>query len=235
MADERKPLPPYPPYRTFLTFLDHLRAIGVPSHIDKSVMTSLSGGMQSWLKASLRYMKLIDANDVPTPRLVKLVDSEGEERKALLLELFKSSYGFLDGKVDLKNTTPQKLRSAIVDLGAQGETVEKIMAFMIAMAKDANVPLSTLLTQRAPSVRKPRAKTTPKKEPDYVPEDDEEDIPTTTAMKSITLPKSGGIVTLSGDINLFELVGAERDLVFKLIDTMREFEEKHAMDPSFEA
>ena len=44
-------------------------------------------------------------------------------------------------------------------------------------------------------------------------------------MKTITLPNSGGTITLSGNINVFELVGAERDLVFALIDTMRKFEE----------
>jgi hypothetical protein len=227
MADERKPLPPYPPYRTFLTFLDHLRAIGVPSHIDKSVMTNLSGGMQGWLKSSLRYMQLIDASDVPTPKLAKLVAAEGEDRKALLNQLFKSSYSFLDGKIDLKNTTPQKLRTAIVELGAQGETVEKIMAFMIAMAKDANIPLSPLLTQRAPVVRKPRTKTATTKKPELTDPHavDEFESEPDAAMKTITLPKANGTITLSGNINLFELVGAERDLVFALIDTMRRFEE----------
>lgn len=231
MADERKPLPPYLPYRTFLTFLDHLRAIGMPSHIDKSVMTNLSGAMQSWLKSSLRYMQLVDANDVPSVMLNKLAESQGDDRKALLLTLFKQSYAFLDGNIDLKNTTPQKLRTAIVDLGAQGETVEKIMAFMVAMAKDANVPLSTLLTKRAPSVRKPRPKTTTQKaDRDIVTDDDDDDddaTPPAAAMKTITLPKSGGTITLSGDINLFELAGAERDLVFALIDTMRKFEDEN--------
>jgi hypothetical protein len=228
MTDERKPLPPYVPYRTFLTFLDHLRAIGMPSHIDKSVMTSLSGGMQSWLKASLRYMKLIDAEDVPDQRLAKLAKAQGDERKALLLDLFKSSYAFLDGQIDLKNTTPQKLRTAIVDLGAQGETVEKIMAFMIAMAKDASVPLSKLLTTRAPSVRKPRAK-----QPTRTPAQDDEDNEDEDdggqpegAMKTISLPKAGGSLTLSGNINLFALTGDERTLVFTLIDTMNAFELK---------
>lgn len=232
MADERKPLPPYLPYRTFLTFLDHLRAIGMPSHIDKSVMTNLSGAMQSWLKSSLRYMQLVNTEDVPSPMLTKLAESQGDDRKALLLTLFKQSYAFLDGNIDLKNTTPQKLRTAIVDLGAQGETVEKIMAFMVAMAKDANVPLSTLLTKRAPSVRKPRQKTTSAPKADRHAanddgDDDELDPAPTAAMKTITLPKSGGTITLSGDINLFELAGAERDLVFALIDTMRKFEDEN--------
>jgi hypothetical protein len=226
----RPPLPPYMPYKSLGTFFDHLRAIGIPSHIDRSVMASMSGAMQSWLKATLRYLRLIDAEDVPQPRLVKLVQAQGDERKVLLLELFNESYGFLNGKIELKNTTPQKLRAAIVELGAQGETVEKIMAFMIAMAKDAGVPLSKLLTTRAPSVRRPRPKPTVSRdthdEPDHDDDGDENDQDAAgAAMKTITLPNSGGTLTLSGNLNLFALVGAERDLVFALIDTMRKFEE----------
>lgn len=229
----RKQLPPYVPYKTFMTFLEHLKAIGMPSHIDKSVMASLSGGMQSWLKAGLRTMQLIDAESAPTETLHRLVASSGVERKQVLFKVFQHTYTFLNGKVDLKNTTPSKLRAAIVELGAQGETVNKIVAFMIAMGKDAGVEMSTLLTTRAPRQARARTKTTKQSRQDDADEseDDEIDSPADAAMKTITLPKSGGTITLSGDINLFELVGVERDLVFKLIDTMREFEEQQAIEP----
>lgn len=223
--NERKLLPPYMPYKTFTTFLDHLRAIGMPSHIDKSVMPSLSGGMQSWLKSTLRYMKLINGADVPSERLEKLANAQGDERKALLRQVFETSYSFLNGKIDLKNATPAKLRSAIVDEGGQGETAEKIMTFMIAMAKDTGIQMSPLLTKRAPSVRRVRAKSSSRVTQDRTEEDAEERSTTDAPMKTIDLPKSGGSLTLSGNINLFELVGAERELVFTLIDTMRKFEE----------
>lgn len=158
-ADEPKgrvPLPPYVPYRTLSTFLDSLK-VGIPSHIDKSVMTSFSGGIQSWLKAALRTMKLIDAEGVPQERLRKLVVAQGEDRKAILRELFNATYApILKDKVDLQTTSPQKLRTAFVAMGAQGETVEKCMAFLVAMAKDAGFALSPHLTMRAAS--KPRVK-----------------------------------------------------------------------------
>lgn len=158
-TETRPALPPYVPYRTFITFLDTVRGLGVmPSHIDKSVMSSLSGGMQSWLRASLRYMKLINAEGEPDDRLERLAFTQGDERKSQLRELFKSTYGFLNGKIDLQNTTPQKLRSAVLELGAQGETVDKILAFMVAMAKDAGVPISSLLTKRSIAPRRPRVK-----------------------------------------------------------------------------
>lgn len=153
---QKQPLPPYVPYRTFTTFLDSLK-VGIPSHIDKSVMRSFSGGMQSWLKASLRTMKLMNAESVPQERLKQLVSAEGENRKAILRDLFNATYApLLKGKIDLTTTTPQKLRSAFVELGAQGETVDKCMAFLVAMAKDAGFSLSPHLTMRASP--KPRTK-----------------------------------------------------------------------------
>ena len=226
---ERKTLPPYMPYRSFLTFLDHLRAVGMPSHIDKGAMASMSGAMQSWTKASLRYMRLIDADDVPDERLKKLANAQGDERKALLRELFASTYGFL--KVDLSNTTAPKLREAIAELGAQGETVEKVIAFLVAMGKDANVPLSAYLTKRAPRVR--RTKNTARKEGsgNGTPAPPRGDAPDQNdpgvAMKTVMLPGAGGDLTLSGTFNTFDLEGDERDLVFFIIDKMKAFEKAH--------
>jgi hypothetical protein len=163
MADTntvKTPLPPYVPYRTFTTFLESLK-VGMPSHIDKSVMRSYSGGMQSWLKASLRMMKLIDGESVPQDRLKALVKAQGEDRKALLRELFNTTYApILTGKVDLQSTTPQKLRDAFTALGAKGETIEKCIAFLVALGKDAGFTLSPHLTTRA--APKPRTKRTPR-------------------------------------------------------------------------
>jgi hypothetical protein len=43
-------------------------------------------------------------------------------------------------------------------------------------------------------------------------------------MKTITLPKAGGSLTISGDFNWFQLVGEERELVLGIIDKMAAFE-----------
>ncbi len=149
-------IPPYVPYRTFVTFLDSLK-VGVPSHVDKSVLKSMSGGVQAWLKASLRALRLIDAASVPQDALHKLAAAEGAVRKRLLKSLFTSTYGFLVPSVDLAVTTPAKLESAFFDTGASGDTVRKSIAFMLAFAKDAGVELSPHLLKRgAMSRRTPR-------------------------------------------------------------------------------
>jgi hypothetical protein len=134
-------IPPYVPYRTFVNFLDGLK-VGVPSHIDKSVLASYSGAMQSWLKASLRAMKLIDAQSVPQTALYDLAHSDGPARKLLLKELFEATYDPVRKLVELETTTPAKLESALNQLGASGETVKKCVSFLTAMARDAGVELS---------------------------------------------------------------------------------------------
>lgn len=46
----------------------------------------------------------------------------------------------------------------------------------------------------------------------------------TEYVKTITLPKSVGTITLSVSSNVFDLAADERDLVFRLIDEVKSFE-----------
>ncbi|MBI2222471.1 MAG: DUF5343 domain-containing protein [Acidobacteria bacterium] len=229
---EDRVLPPYVPYRTFVNFLDSLGNVVMPSHIDKGVMSSMSGGMQALLRSSLKSMGLIDAEGRPRERFEELVKSRGEERKAALRELFNSTYTpLLKGKIDLQTTTTPKLKQAFADLGATGETVDKCAAFLMALAKDAGFTLSPHLRRAAPRRRargaRPSAATN---SPHIAPADQDltdTDRPPVAAMqRTITLP-SGGSLTLSGSFNLFALKGDERDLVFGIIDKMVAFEETH--------
>lgn len=154
-------IPPYVPYRTFINFLDGLK-VGVPSHIDKSVLASYSGAMQSWLKASLRAMKLIDLQGVPQDPLYDLARAEGAPRKALLKELFEATYDPIRKLVELETTTPAKLESAFNQLGASGETVKKCISFLTAMGKDAGVELSPhLLKHTRATPRRPNRQNRP--------------------------------------------------------------------------
>lgn len=172
MESRQRSLPPYVPYRTFTTFVDSLRA-GMPSHVDKSVLKSMSGGVQAWLRASLRAMELIDAANVPQDALHKLATVEGAARQRLLRSLFVSTYGFVLSVMDLRAATPAKLEAAFTGTGAKGDTVRKSMAFMLAMAKDAGIELSPFLLERGAmsrrtspaGSRRPRRPTTDNRNP----------------------------------------------------------------------
>ena len=140
--DTDKALPPYLSYKTFATFIDGLK-VGMPARIDRSVMKTLSGANQSWLMGALKYLKLIGDEGVPTERLRRLVNSEGDERQQRLQEVARAAYDFLfrDG-FHLQTVTPRQLDEAFGKAGPTGDTIRRCVTFFIGLAKDAGLPLS---------------------------------------------------------------------------------------------
>ena len=68
-------VPPYVPYRSFRNFIDTLKQ-GIPARIDRSVMGTMSGALQSQLTTTLKYLDLIAPTGQPKEALAKLVNSE---------------------------------------------------------------------------------------------------------------------------------------------------------------
>ena len=58
--------PPYTSYRTFKTFIEDLRERGVPSRVDRSVLTRFSGVVGTQLMHALRFLGLIEDHGAPT-------------------------------------------------------------------------------------------------------------------------------------------------------------------------
>lgn len=148
MADpkEQLPTPPYVAYKTLANFLRSLSQ-AVPSRIDKSVMTSMSGGAQMQILHALKYLKLINPSGAPLERLPLLVKSEGAERQRVLRETLVTAYPFLANKsIDLSNATMHLLEDEFKKL-AGGDTVRKCMAFFVPAALDAGMELSPYIKQ----------------------------------------------------------------------------------------
>lgn len=137
--------PPYVTYATFTNFLRSQKEKGLPSQVDKSVLKNLSGGAQSALMASLRWLGLIDVNGVPTKALEGLVEASDTEayKDTLRRVLEESQYNLLaNPDFDISRATAQQLEGKLKEFGGQGSTVLKSMAFFISAAKDAGVNLS---------------------------------------------------------------------------------------------
>lgn len=150
---EAKSTPAYVAHKTLTNFLRSLSQV-VPSRIDKGVMRSMSGGVQSQLMHALRYLDLINANGIPTERLKTLVKAEGQARQAVMREILNSSYPFLAQKsLDLSTATHQQLEEEFRKL-ASGDTVRKCIGFFVPAAKDAGIPLS-------PYIREPGKRSAP--------------------------------------------------------------------------
>jgi hypothetical protein len=148
MAEKSTPnplsqVPPYSPYRTFRNFTDSLKQ-GIPSRIDRSVMSNMSGALQSQLAATLRYLELITSAGIPTHALAALVNSEGAERVQVMRTVLHSAYPFLfdKDKFDLMGATPRMLEEQFAHTGASGGTIDKCINFFLAAAKDADIALS---------------------------------------------------------------------------------------------
>lgn len=152
MANEKQDRlipPPYLPYRTFRGYVEGLKEAGIPAKIDRSVLRNRSGTEQTMLLNALQYLGLITNDGTPTPALTQLVAADGEEHQKVLRDLLTMRYMFLfaDG-FNLENATPAMVQDAFRNAGVTGDTIRKAMAFFLAAAQEAQIPLSSYLKVR---------------------------------------------------------------------------------------
>lgn len=134
--------PPYISFGTFLNFIKGLKATGVPSRIDKSLLRTLSGSTQAAMIAALKWLGLIDDAGLPEPALEALVQASESEYPAVLGDILKKSYGFLsDGSIVLTKATGAQVEQKFREYGIQGSTVIKAVGFFITAAKEAKIEL----------------------------------------------------------------------------------------------
>jgi len=152
--------PPYTSYRTFKTFIDDLHEQGVPSRIDRSVLTHFSGVVGSQLMHALRFLGLIEDDGRPTQRLKELIKAHGAGRwPEKLLEVLRQEYApmFL---IDLETATPSHFNEAFRRaFPAADAVVQKCVTFFLYAANDAGVKVSgRVLKGRKPRSLTPRRK-----------------------------------------------------------------------------
>lgn len=140
--------PAYMPWRTFINFINTLRNTGLPSQVNRSVMTNLSYSSQAQLLAGLRFLKLIDATGQPTAILQRLIaTSEGDQRE-VVAEIIRDCYQFAFDKLDLSRATPDELEKQFREKGITGSTAARAAAFFLEAAEAAGVTLSAHLKKK---------------------------------------------------------------------------------------
>ena len=154
--------PPYTSYRTFQTFIQDLREQGVPSRIDRSVLTRFSGVVGSQLMHALRFLGLVADQGSPTQRLTELVNAHGGgDWPEKLQELLRREYRPMF-EIDLETATPSHFNEAFRKaFPAADAVVQKCVTFFLYAANDAGVKISA----RVLKGRKPRSLTPRKKHP----------------------------------------------------------------------
>lgn len=228
MAEDRAKSP-YPAFATFDNFISDLaqKPAMVPPRIDNSVMKGMSGGTQSQLKLALRFFGLVEGEDDavadPLRDLVRL-DSDG--RKARYAEMVVGNW---PEAMDLasKSGTAGQLSELFTDLyGHMGSTKDKAIRFFLQMAEMAGVELSPnfAVPRAGPAVTRKRRK---KIEPEDLSAPAAPQAPPAVGnaarMKTLVLG-SGGTVTLSYDVDLFDLSDADQAFVLDLIKKMKDYE-----------
>lgn len=233
-------IPPYLSHKTFTNFLEGLRK-GVPARIDRSVIGSLSGTAQAHLLHTLRYLNLIDADSVPTEALNQLAAAQDAEKQRIVKELLIAAYPFVfNSGVDLEKCTGKQVEELFAKTGASGETLRKTLTFFMAMAKDGGIKLSPFIGKRTrsrsatPRTRGAAAGGRAGAQGQGVaqpaqnsPQDTQ---PQGGTSKTITL-RTGGSLTLTMAVNLLELEGEDREFVFGLVDSLKQYEKKVQAQP----
>jgi len=224
-------IPPYIAYRTFENFLAELKARGLPSRIDRSVLSHKSGTVQSQLLLCFRYLDLIAVSGRPTEKLRGLVASEGVTRKNLQREILKSAYLFIfESDFDLRSATSYQMEELFHRTGASGETVRRCISFFLAAARTAGIPFSSYLKPH-------RGKKAALRSSDHSVEQTQliqaARSDAARAVKKIQLC-SGGTLTLELSFDVFKLNKADRDFLFGLIDQLNQYQQDTARETSEE-
>ncbi len=152
--------PPYTSYRTFKTFIEDLHEHGVPSRIDRSVLTRFSGVVGTQLMHALRFLGLIEDDGRPTERAKALVKAHGTANwSERLLELLRHEYAPMFA-IDLETATPSHFNEAFRKaFPAADAVVQKCVTFFLYAANDAGVRISgRVLKGRKPRSLTPRRK-----------------------------------------------------------------------------
>jgi hypothetical protein len=152
--------PPYTSYRTFKTFIEDLQEHGVPSHVDRSVLTRFSGVVGTQLMHALRFLGLIEDDGRPTQRLRELMSAHGAGHwPARLLELLREEYAPMFA-IELETATPSHFNEAFRKaFPAADAVVQKCVTFFLYAANDAGVKISgRVLKGRKPRSLAPRRK-----------------------------------------------------------------------------
>jgi hypothetical protein len=228
ITDEGKTRP-WMSFQTFWNFLEEVVSKPLPPKLDRSMMKSKSGTDQANLISALQLFGLIDESLRVQLVLETFQSADADGRKSMLGDWIRAQYAPAL-RVSAENGTPQDLTDVFRDeLGMTGpDTRRKAITFFQHAAQHAGITLSphfpkTRTGSGAPGA--PRTKRTPTKR--KLPKDDDKDNSQNAGKSSghtqtVTLT-SGGTVTLTYDVNMFEVSDEDEGFVLSLIKKLRNY------------
>ncbi|MBI4337395.1 MAG: hypothetical protein HY683_06170 [Chloroflexi bacterium] len=229
----------YIPFPTFRTAVETLGQ-ALPVKLDRSVFPSQSGAVQGQILSAFRFLGLIDKDGAVQSVLKRLVAAHAERNdeqfKIILKEILEVSYSALLALAK-QNGSYAQLQEAMRGYSVSGTTLDRAIRFYLAAAKFTGLDVSPhwgsgkKLNKTAPRSRRRRG--TPGSE---LPDDSssknlagkgDTSHGQGSPPKTITL-RSGGTVSLSLSVNLWELEGDDRTWVFDLVDKLNKYERQES-------
>jgi len=144
--------PAYISFKSFLTFIEDQKEHGLPTEIDRSVLTRFSGSVSGQLIAALKFLRLIDDEQVVQDELQALVDAYGTERwQATLAQLVRRSYAPIVGE-DLTRLTPAKFHEVFKsNYPAKDAVIRKCEVFFLKAAEAAAIEVNPRIAKHRAS------------------------------------------------------------------------------------
>lgn len=222
----------YIPWRTFQTTLEILEP-GVPPKVDRSVFKPFASGVRGQVLSALRFLALVDEEGAPQPLLQRLIDAQGDERRAVMTEILVNQYAAV-ASLGSSNSSLQVLYDQMRGYGVQGGTLERAVRFFLDAAEFAGLPLSvhwqhgrrssaSVPRQRHRQANVRKNKTVERVESSSSPMYHEA-VPSEKSRNYRQFKlASGGTVIIDIDVDLFDLSEADRNFVSKLVDDVRNY------------
>jgi Family of unknown function (DUF5343) len=230
--------PPYATFDTFIQILNKYKENGIPSVINKETFEDYTRHNKWQLLGAFKFLGLIDEYGTPTPDFNYLIIDES--RQATLRQLIQSAYALIFEK-DIMTIKRDELDSIFRnDYKINGETLKKARTFFTHACKFAQISMSQNIATR----KRRKFLTELNKDTDLLKElemetdkqseeknmqneemQDTQNIISQPAFTNIINLKSGGKLTLSVEVDIWELNKADRDFVFEIKDSMKEYED----------
>lgn len=233
--------PPYMSFQTFWKYLDELASKPLPPRIDRSMMRTKSGTDQANLTMALNSFGLTDGEGTVLATLTKLTASPSDQRSAVLADLIRQYYpGPM--RVSDENGTQAALNAVFTEdypSIASADTRRKAITFFLHAATSAGLSLSPHFPSSRPGAGAPgapKARRSGRRKPESA-EGQVSPEPTSTTSQASTSTRgtshtieleSGGTLTLTYDLSLFDLSEDDETFVLGLVRGLRTYAREHA-------
>lgn len=216
----------YIPWKSLITSTQVLEQ-GLPRRLDRSVFTTFSGSMRSWLISAYYFLGFIDSAGNVQESLREWVGN-ADKRPQMMLAILRAKYPALM-TLAAEPGTPQQMQKAFEVLGVTGTTAQRSIKFFIDACDFAGVPVPaswkkvrlSFKSTRSSQARRGSGITGNAGRAAKQEKDDDDDEPRGPG-ETVHL-RSGGKVTMIIDANLMRLSSADRDWLFGLIDQFQQY------------